>query len=50
MDHDNILMDRIMGYDESEASGSPYKIGNDSMMDLVEQISEKEAEKIISGM
>ena len=47
VDHDNILMDR---YDESEASGSPYKIGNDSMMDLVEQISEKEAEKIISGM
>ena len=50
VDHDNILMDRIMGDDESEASGSPYKIGNDSMMDLVEQISEKEAEKIISGM
>ena len=50
VDHDNILMDRIMGYDESEASGSHYKIGNDSMMDLVEQISEKEAEKIISGM
>lgn len=50
VDHDNILMDRIMGFDESESSGSPYKIGNDSMMDLVEQISEKEAEKIISGM
>ena len=48
--HDNILMDRIMGYDESEGSGSPYKFGHDSLMDLVEQISEKEAEKIISGM
>lgn len=50
VDHDNILMDRIMGYDEAELPGSPYKIGNNSMMDLVEQISEKEAEKIISEL
>lgn len=50
VDRDNILMDRIMGYDETEPSGSHYKIGNSNMMDRVEQISEKEAEKIISEM
>lgn len=48
VDRDNILMDRIMGYDETEHSKSPYKIGNSGMMNLVEQISEKEAEKIIA--
>lgn len=50
VDHDNILMDRIMGYDKAESSASPYKIGNSGMMDLVEEISEKEAETMISNM
>jgi len=50
VDNDNILMDRVMGFDESEPSNSPYKIGNTSVLDLVEEISQKEAEKIIANL
>lgn len=50
VDNDNILMDRIMGYDDSEPNNSPYKIGNTSVLDLVEEISEKEAEKFIANL
>lgn len=46
-DTDNILMDRRMGYDETEPKGSPYAIGNTSIMELVEEISEDEAERSI---
>ncbi len=46
-DDKSILMDRIIGYDESEPSDSPYKIGNLSIMDLVEEISEEEAENFM---
>ena len=49
-DNDNILMDRIMGYDDSEPNNSPYKIGNTSILDLVEEISETEAEKFIANL
>lgn len=47
IDNDNILMDRIMGYDDSEPKNSHYGIGNTSMMDLVEEISEEEANRIM---
>ena len=50
VDNDNVLMDRIMGYDDSEPANSPYKIGNSSSMDLVEEISEKSAEKFITNL
>lgn len=50
VDNDNVLMDRIMGYDDSEPANSPYKIGNSSTMDLVEEISEKSAEKFIANL
>lgn len=50
VDNHNILMDRIMGYDESEPDDSPYKIGNTSIMDLVEEISENEAQKFIENL
>ena len=50
VDNDNVLMDRIMGYDDSEPANSPYKIGNSSTMDLVEEISEKLAEKFIADL
>ena len=39
VDNQNILMDRLMGYDEFEPDDSPYKIGNMSMLSLVEEIS-----------
>lgn len=47
VDKDNILMDRIIGYDEFEPAQSPYKIGNSDMMDRVEEISQEEAENLI---
>ncbi len=50
VDNDNILMDRIMGFDDSEPANSPYMIGNSSTMDLVEEISEKSAEKFIANL
>lgn len=50
VDNDNVLMDRVMGYDGSEPAKSPYKIGNTSIMDLVEEIGEKEAEKFIANL
>ncbi|WP_333648022.1 hypothetical protein [Lacrimispora sp.] len=50
VDNDNILMDRIMGFDESEPAKSPYKTGNTSIIELVEEISQKEAEKIIANL
>lgn len=50
VDNDNILMDRIMGYDDSEPSSSPYKIGNTSTIQLVEEISEEKAENFIKNL
>lgn len=50
VDNDNILMDRIMGYDDSEPSGSPYKIGNSSIIQLVVEISKEEADRVIDAL
>ena len=50
VDKDNILMDRLMGYDESEALGSPYRIGNTDMMSRVNKITEDEALRLIEDM
>jgi len=50
VDNDNILMDRVMGYDDSEPANSPYKIGSTSVLDLIEEISEKAAEKFIANL
>ena len=40
-----LLMDRIMGYDSSEGSGSPYGIGG--MDDSLIEISKKRAMELI---
>jgi len=50
VDNDNILMDRVMGFDDSEPGSSPYKIGNSGTMDLVKEISQKEVDKIIANL
>ena len=45
-----IISDYLMGYDTSEPPGSPYGIGNLSIMDEIEEISEEEAlSKIKNG-
>ncbi len=49
-DADHIIMDRIMGYDDSEEPGSPYRMGNSDMMSRIKEITEEEANKIIAAM
>lgn len=50
VDKDHILMDRLMGYDNTEPADSPYRIGNTSMLEAVKEVSEKEAEKLIASL
>jgi hypothetical protein len=42
-DTGHIVSDRLIGYDPYEPSDSPYKIGNTSIMDEIEVITEGEA-------
>lgn len=42
IDNDCIVSDRLMGYDPYEDDDSPYKIGNITIMDEIEEISEEE--------
>ncbi len=46
-DTKNYVSDRIMGYDPDEDEDSPYKIGNSSIMNEIEEITEEEFEKRI---
>jgi hypothetical protein len=46
--HDqNIISDRIVGYDVTEPSGSPYRMGSTEVMGYLEEISEEKAMKLI---
>lgn len=49
-DAKHILSDRLFGYDETEEIDSPYRMGNPNMLSRVEQITEEEANKIISQL
>ena len=42
-DVDNVITDKLMGYDPSEPADSPYKMFNMSIMDQIETISEEQA-------
>lgn len=42
------IQDRLIGYDPTEPSDSPYGIGNTSIMDEIEEISEEEAIRIVN--
>ena len=42
-----MIMDRLMGYDPSEPPGSPYGIGNLSIMDEIEEITCEKAMELI---
>ncbi len=44
-DRENWVSDRIMGYDPYEDDESPYKIGNTSIQNEIEEITEEEFEK-----
>ena len=42
-DKDCVIMDHLFGYDPYEPDDSPYKIGNLSIMEKIEEISCEEA-------
>lgn len=44
-----VIMDRLMGYDPTEPAGSPYAIGNGSIMDEIEVITYEKAMELIGG-
>ena len=48
-DNENMIMDRLVGYDPSEPPGSPYGFGNGSVMAEMDEISYEEALKLIGG-
>jgi hypothetical protein len=50
VDNDNILSDRLIGFDETEEPDSPYRIGNTDMLSRVEEITEEQAMKLIQNM
>lgn len=50
VDESNILMDRIIGCDDTEPEDSPYRIGSSDMMDRISEITEEEALKKIAEM
>ena len=44
----NVIRDHLIGYDPYEPDDSPYKTGNLSIMDEIEEITEQEAVKLIN--
>ena len=48
VDSRQIINDRLMGYDPYESDDSPYKIGNLSIMNEIEEISEETAMKLMA--
>ena len=45
LDTECAVMDRLLGYDPSEPPGSPYRIGNTSIMDEIEGITYEKAKE-----
>ncbi len=46
-DTENMIWDRLMGYDPTEDSDSPYAIGNSSIMEEIEEITYERAMELI---
>ncbi len=49
LDNENAVMDHLMGYDPTEPPGSPYAIGNMSIMDEIEEITSEKAMELTGG-
>lgn len=49
-DKDNVLMDRVTGYDPSESKESSYGIGNTDIMSLAQEITEEQARRLINEL
>lgn len=50
IDNNRVLLDRLIGYDETEESGSPYKLGNMDMMSRIDKITKDEAMRLINKL
>ena len=48
-DRNYVIFSKLNGYDPYESDDSPYGWGSTSVMDEIEEIGEKEAEKIMEG-
>ncbi len=46
-DSEMVIADRLIGYDHFEDDDSPYVIGNTSIMDSIEEISEEKAIELL---
>ena len=42
-----MIWDRLMGYDSTEVPGSPYAMGNTSIMEEIEEINYEKAMELI---
>ena len=49
-DTENMIMDRLVGYDPFEPPGSPYGFGNGSVMDEMVEISSEKAAELTGGI
>ncbi len=49
-DNEFIIMDRLVGYDPSEPPGSPYRFGNGSVMDEIDEIPYEQAIELTGGL
>lgn len=46
----SVIRDLLIGYDPYEPDDSPYKIGNISIMDEIEEITEEQAVQLMEQM
>ena len=49
-DTENMIMDRLVGYEPFEPPESPYGFGNGSVMDEMVEISSEKAAKLTGGI
>ncbi|MDL2211641.1 hypothetical protein LJB88_02065 [Erysipelotrichaceae bacterium OttesenSCG-928-M19] len=50
VDEDNIITDRLVGFDETEPEDSPYRIGNTDMLMRIDEITEDVAKELIDKL
>ena len=44
-----VIMDRLLGFDESEPLDSPYRMGSTSVMDEIEVIPSERVDELTGG-
>lgn len=46
-DADGLITERLLGIDDTEETGSPYRFGNSEMLNSIEEIKEEDLAKLI---